>query len=198
MSIEITIKCDALAASISELAASIKLYAAVAHEQARVSDAELSIPAGTPMTVTGVKPAETEQPAAEPEKPKRKRVSKQAAEMLAESAQEPAGEPAAPEAPAAPAKPQKPAESTVEAPATQWETVADGPAAEAFAANTAEPAPTMAQISEAGAKLLDENPNAMQPLLGLLSDFGVQAITQLKPDQLGGFAARLRELGAEV
>lgn len=197
MSIEITIKCDALAASISELAASIKLYAAAAHEQAKADGAELSIPAGTPMTVAEVKPAEPEQPAPEPEKPKRKRVSKQAAEMLAESAQEPAGEPAAPEAPAAPAEPEQPAESPVEAAAETWETVADHPAAADIAAEASN-APTMAQISEAGAKLLDDNPAAMQPLLGLLRDFGVQAITQLKQEQLADFAARLRKLGAEV
>ena len=190
MSIEITIKCDELAAAISALAESITLYAQVA----TVDGGSLTIPAGTPLTVTEVKPAEQ---APEPEKPKRKRVSKQAAEMLAESAQEPAGEPAAPQATTTPAEPEPAAESAVEPAAETWEAMADHPAAADIAAEASN-APTMAQISEAGAKLLDDNPAAMQPLLGLLRDFGVQAITQLKQEQLADFAARLRELGAEV
>lgn len=180
MNIEITIKADDLAAAISSLAEAIKLRAKVA----TVDGAELTIPAGTPLTVTEVVPAQ------EPEKPKRKRVSKQAAEMLAESTQEAAVAQEAPQAAATPAEPEKPAEA-------QWEIVAEGPAAEAFAAEHA-PVPTKDQIAAAGAKLLDASPDKMQPLLDLLRDNGVQAITQLKDDQLAGFADQLRALGAEV
>ena len=185
MSIEIIIKADALAAAIEKLADAITVRASIA----KVNGGELQIPAGTPLTVTGVVKA-TAEPAAEPEKPKRKRVSKQAAEMLAESTQEPAGEPEAPQAVTTPAEPEKPAEAP-------WETVADSPAAAVFAAEN-KPAPTMEQIATAGARLLDTNPNAMDQLIALLGEYGAQAITQLKADQLGGFADRMRALGAEV
>lgn len=180
MSIEIIIKADELAAAISSLADAIKLHAKVA----TVDGGSLTIPAGTPLTVTEVVPAQ------EPEKPKRKRVSKQAAEMLAESTQEAAVAPEAPQAAVTPAEPEKPAEA-------QWETVAEQPAAAVFAAENA-PVPTKDQIAAAGAKLLDAAPDKMQPLLDLLRDHGVQAITQLKDDQLAGFAEKLRALGAEV
>jgi len=35
-------------------------------------------------------------------------------------------------------------------------------------------------------------------LMGLLNAFGVQAVTQLKQDQLGAFATELRKLGAQI
>ena len=56
----------------------------------------------------------------------------------------------------------------------------------------------MDQIANAGARLLDADAGKMMPLLDLLREFGVQAITQLKDDQLAAFAERLRGLGAEV
>ena len=181
MSIEIIIRADALAAAIEKLADAITVRASIA----KVNGGELQIPAGTPLTVTGVVKA-TAEPAAEPEKPKRTRKAAKAAE----SAQEPAGEPEAPQAVTTPAEPEKPAEAP-------WETVADRPAAAVFEAEN-KPAPTMEQIATAGARLLDANPNAMDQLIALLGEYGVQAITQLKADQLGGFADRLRALGAEV
>ena len=77
---------------------------------------ELTIPAGTDLkiaeatrdsvTITAAPdPEPMQMPEPAPEKPKRKRTSKQAAEMLAESA----GEPEAPQAAATPAEPEKPA-----------------------------------------------------------------------------------------
>ena len=181
MSIEIIIKADALAAAIEKLADAITVRASVA----KVNGGELQIPAGTPLTVTGVVKAAAE-PAAEPEKPKRTRKAAKAPE----SPQEPAGEPEAPQEATTPAEPETPAEAP-------WETVADSPAAAVFAAEN-KPAPTMEQIATAGARLLDNNPNAMDQLIALLGEYGVQAITQLKADQLAGFADRLRALGAEV
>lgn len=167
----------------------------------RIEGGEMTIPAGTDLTIASAnrdsvtltsdltqEPMQMPEPA--PEKPKRKRVSKQAAEMLAESAQEAAGEPEAPQAATAPAEPEKPAE-------VPWETVADSPAAAVFAAEN-NPAPTMDEIANAGARLLDADAGKMMPLLDLLREFGVQAITQLKDDQLAAFAERLRGLGAEV
>ena len=71
---------------------------------------------------------------------------------------------------------------------------------------TAAPAPTMPvagaptytldQISKAGAALVDAG--KMEPLLALLTKYGVQAITQLQPAQYGVFATELRALGAQI
>lgn len=133
----------------------------------------------TPAEAPAIVPTEpAEAPAAEPEKPKRTRKTK-----AAEAPQEAAPAPAPAEDPA-------PTEQA-------WETVADHPAAADIAAE-AKGAPSIGELANAGAALLDKNPDAMQPLLDLLSDYGVQAITYLRDDQLAGFAERLRALGAEV
>ena len=58
------------------------------------------------------------------------------------------------------------------------------------------PTYTLDQISRAGASLVDAG--KMQQLLGLLSRYGVQAVTQLKPEQYGAFATELRSLGAQI
>lgn len=186
MNIEIKITAE----SVEEARAA---FAKLAGQTFRVTDApaiaqggELEIPAGTDLKVAEVsrdsvtltsdttqEPMQMPEPA--PEKPKRTR---KAAAKAAESAQEAAGEPEAPQAATTPAEPEKPAEAAVEA--------------------AAAPAPTMDQIANAGARLLDADAGKMMPLLDLLREFGVQAITQLKDDQLAAFAERLRGLGAEV
>ena len=152
----------------------------------RIKGGELTIPAGTDLTVAAVTrdsvefkagPDPTPMPEPEPEKPKAKRTRKTAAKA-AETPQEPPVEPEAPQAEQVTAAPEKPAEEPVEA--------------------TVAPAPTKEQIATAGARLLDANPNAMQPLIALLKEYDVQAITYLKDDQLAGFAEKLRALGAEV
>ena len=72
-----------------------------------------------------------------------------------------------------------------------------GPAAPAPAMPTATaPAYTLDQISKAGAALVDAG--KMEPLLGLLAKYGVQAVTQLQPAQYGAFATELRALGAQI
>ena len=55
---------------------------------------------------------------------------------------------------------------------------------------------TFADISAAGSALLEQN--KMPQLMALLAQFGVQAVTQLKPEQYPGVAAGLRELGANI
>ena len=55
---------------------------------------------------------------------------------------------------------------------------------------------TLDQISRAGASLVDAG--KMQQLLELLSRYGVQAVTQLQPEQYGAFATELRGLGAQI
>lgn len=51
-------------------------------------------------------------------------------------------------------------------------------------------------ISRAGASLVDSG--RMPEVLAVLKDFGVEAITQLRPDAYPAFADRLRALGATV
>lgn len=60
------------------------------------------------------------------------------------------------------------------------------------------PAPqyTVDQIMQAGATLMDAG--KVNELMNLLHSFGVQAVTDLKPEQLGAFATAMRELGAKI
>ena len=194
MNIEIKIIAD----SVEEARAA---FAKLAGPTFRVTDApaitqggELTIPAGTDLKIAEVTrnsvtltsdPTQEPMKAPEPERPKRTRMSKQAAELAAESPQDAPSEPEAPQAATTPAEPEKPAEEPVEAAETKWETVKT-------------PTPTLDEIATAGARLLDADASKMMPLLDLLREFGVQAITQLKDDQLAAFAERLRGLGAEI
>lgn len=61
---------------------------------------------------------------------------------------------------------------------------------------TTAPTYTLDQISRAGASLVDAG--KMQQLLELLGRYGVQAVTQLQPEQYGTFATELRALGAQI
>ena len=58
------------------------------------------------------------------------------------------------------------------------------------------PTYTLDQIAKAGASLVDAG--KMEQLLGLLTKYSVQAVTQLMPDQYGAFATELRALGAQI
>jgi len=61
---------------------------------------------------------------------------------------------------------------------------------------TAAPAFTHEQLMNAGATLIDSG--KINELMGLLNAFGVQAVTQLKQEQLGAFATEMRKLGAQI
>ncbi len=52
------------------------------------------------------------------------------------------------------------------------------------------------QIMTAGATLMDAG--KIEDLMNLLRSFGVQAVTELKPEQLGAFATEMRKLGAAI
>ena len=75
-------------------------------------------------------------------------------------------------------------------------------------AATSDPAPapkviTFEDIALAGGQLLEldakeQSNTRMTQLMDLLKSFGVQAITQLKPEQYADVAAGLRELGAKI
>jgi len=60
------------------------------------------------------------------------------------------------------------------------------------------PAYTIERVANAGAALVESNPGIMPQLFGLLNQYGVQAVTELKPDQLGPFATALRGMGARI
>lgn len=96
-------------------------------------------------------------------------------------------------APAAPAPAVIPAPAPAPAPVQAPVTPAPAPAPVPVA-----PAPTYSrdQIMTAGAALIDAG--KINELMGLLNSFGVQAVTQLKQDQLGAFATELRKLGAQI
>lgn len=54
---------------------------------------------------------------------------------------------------------------------------------------------TMDDLGKAGATLIDAG--KMPQLIALLGKFGVQAVTQLKPEQFNAFADEMRALGAK-
>lgn len=55
---------------------------------------------------------------------------------------------------------------------------------------------TVDQIMAAGAMLMDAG--KVNELMNLLHSFGVQAVMDLKPEQLGAFATAMRGLGAQI
>lgn len=62
------------------------------------------------------------------------------------------------------------------------------------------PAPTytMEQVSRAGAELISADSGKLPQLRELLQKYGVPAVSELQPDQLGSFATELRALGAQI
>lgn len=92
----------------------------------------------------------------------------------------------------APAPAPAPAAPVSPAPVTPTQTPTPAPAAPVAGA----PTYTLDQISRAGASLVDAG--KMQQLLELLGRYGVQAVTQLQPEQYGTFATELRALGAQI
>ena len=88
-----------------------------------------------------------------------------------------------------------PAPTPAPAPVAPAQTVAPTNPAPAVPVTTA-PTYTLDQIAKAGASLVDAG--KMEQLLALLAKYGVQAVTQLQPDQYGVFATELRTLGAQL
>lgn len=60
------------------------------------------------------------------------------------------------------------------------------------------PTYTLAQIAKAGADLISQNPGLMPQVNALLAQYGVQAVTDVKPEHYGAFATALRGLGAKI
>lgn len=98
-------------------------------------------------------------------------------------------------APAAPVTPQMPMQTApVAAPAPVTNAPASYPAPNVPLAPP--PQYTVDQIMAAGATLMDAG--KVNELMNLLHSFGVQAVMDLKPEQLGAFATAMRELGAKI
>lgn len=93
---------------------------------------------------------------------------------------------------AAPASAPAPVPTPAAPPVTPMPTAA----APAPAVPVTAPTYTLDQIAKAGANLVDAG--KMEQLLALLTKYGVQAVTQLTPDQYGAFATELRALGAQI
>ena len=104
----------------------------------------------------------------------------------------------------APASPAAPPPAPVQPPAAVTPTATPAaapaptqpPAAPPVVPVAAAPTYNRDQIMTAGAALIDAG--KINELMGLLNNFGVQAVTQLKQDQLGAFATELRKLGAQI
>lgn len=106
--------------------------------------------------------------------------------------------------PAAAVKPATPPPAPVQPPVTPTPTPTptaapaptQPPAAPPVVPVAAAPTYNRDQIMTAGAALIDAG--KINELVGLLNAFGVQAVTQLKQEQLGAFATELRKLGAQI
>lgn len=112
--------------------------------------------------------------------------------------------PAAPVVPVVPVVPVTPASAPVTTPAPVSAPTMPVPTdpVSAPAAPVAAPAPTAApsytseQLAKVGADLVQAG--KMPQLLALLAQYGVQAVTQLPPEQYGPFALALRGLGGNI
>lgn len=93
-------------------------------------------------------------------------------------------------------QPVAPPPEPVAPPSTASAAIAQPPATPPVVPVAAAPTYSRDQIMTAGAALIDAG--KINELMGLLNAFGVQAVTQLKQDQLGAFATELRKLGAQL
>lgn len=115
-----------------------------------------------------------------------------AAQLLAKGISAPTPAAAAPVTQTAPVQVPGPAPVAQTVPAAPVNTAA--PAVPLASA----PTYTLQQISKAGADLFTNRPDLRPQVNALLSQFGVQAVTDLRPEQYGAFATALRGLGAQI
>lgn len=105
-------------------------------------------------------------------------------------------QPAAPVAPVAPAQPTAP----VVPPQTAVPTTPVQPVASVAPVQPVVPTTSVTytpdDLARAAFALMDSG--RQQELIGLLQQFGVNAIPELKPEQFGAFATALRGMGAQI
>lgn len=87
---------------------------------------------------------------------------------------------------------------SVPATSTPVNTANPAPAAASVVPLSQGPTYTLAQIAKAGADLISQNPGLMPQVNALLAQYGVQAVTDVKPEHYGAFATALRGLGAKI
>ena len=75
---------------------------------------------------------------------------------------------------------------------------ASAPVAPAPVIPTSTPTYSIDDVARAGATLAQQGPDKINALTGLLQQFGLQAVTQLRPEQMGPFVTALRGLGAQI
>lgn len=63
---------------------------------------------------------------------------------------------------------------------------------------TAAPQYSLDDIARAGAQLAAQGPDKITALTGLLQQFGLQSVNQLRAEQTGAFVMALRGLGAQI
>lgn len=98
-------------------------------------------------------------------------------------------------APVAPVPPLPPAAPPVAPPTAPSAPV---PTPNPVVPGTESPKYTIDDIARAGAELAQQGPAKIAELTGLLQQFGLQAVTQLRPDQMGPFVMALRGMGARI
>lgn len=101
-------------------------------------------------------------------------------------------QPAAPVTPVQPAAPVAPAQPAVPTTPVQAATMAPVQATVPTTSVTYTPD----DLARAAFALMDSG--RQQELIGLLQQFGVNAIPELKPEQFGAFATALRGMGAQI
>ena len=74
--------------------------------------------------------------------------------------------------------------------------IVDTPSNVEDTSNIETPKYTVDQIMEAGAKLMDDG--KANELIQLLKSFGIQAVVNLKPEQINIFAEEMKKLGAKL
>lgn len=89
-----------------------------------------------------------------------------------------------------------PARQFVSAPTVPTATAPVAPVAALTPIPTAAPTYTLDMLAAAGSALIDAG--KMNDLLGILSRYGVNALTELQPAVYGAVAAELRNLGANI
>lgn len=166
-----------------------------AHELAEaISKLADALSASKPIIQTAAEStAEPQEPVKET-KPKTAKAKKQAAQSEpAEPTVNPTQAPAAPAQPATPAAPQQAAPSDVNSPSAVLAPIAAPAQPESVQAT---PEITKDALMSAGAALMEQG--MIQQLLAALQKFGVQAISQLKKEQIEPFAAELKKLADQI
>lgn len=106
--------------------------------------------------------------------------------------------------PAAPTPAPQPAVNPTPAsviPQTAAPTVPSAPAPSPVAPTvpvTEAPKYSIDDIARAGAELAQQGPDKIAALTGLLQQFGLQAVTQLRTEQMGPFVLAMRGMGARI